>query len=289
MKIIIEPDDGIKPVLDSIRRSRKFLYANFYMIDNKDILKTMQDLQKRGVDVRVIYDGRPYGEANVSGESNVIKDYGLNYKMAPKRFDSPGVFDHAKYFVSDKIAFIGTANASDASFTKNREYMYVTKDRRMRKALKSIFMTDWNNTDDSKVRRTSQIVLSPGSERTICYLISKAKFIETEEMGDDPAVFAALKKRRRLKMILPSSVSAEDRQRLIELSKAGVRVRIMPVNTNYMHAKMIYGDRVFIGSENFSATSLNRNREVGIVFDDFIAKIRIRRSFRKDWKRSTRI
>jgi len=289
MRIIIEPDDGIGPVIDSMKKSRKFLYANFYLIDNEEMLKTMQDLKKRGVDVRVIYDGRPYGEANVPSETDAIKNYGISYKLAPKRFDSPGVFDHAKYFVSDKMALIGTANASDASFKKNREYIYITKERIVRKALKSIFMADWNNVDDSKARRPLRLVVSPGSERTICDLISRAKFIETEEMGDDPAVLAALKKKKRLKMILPSSVSAEDKQRLIALSKAGVKIRTMPVDSLYMHAKMIYGERVFIGSENFSSTSLNRNREVGITFDDFFARLKVKRAFKRDWKRSTKI
>ncbi|KAA8922171.1 phospholipase D-like domain-containing protein [Thermoplasma sp.] len=289
MKIIVEPDDGIRPFLDAIKRARKFLYANFYLIDNKDILEALQDLKKRKVDVRVIYDGRPYGETNTSGESDSIRNYGINFKRAPERFDEPGVFDHAKYFVSDRIALIGTANASDASFQKNREYMYITRDKHIRKTLKAIFLADWNNTDDSKARRPRDMVVSPGSEKAICALISKARFIETEEMGDDPAVLDALKKRRRVKMILPSSVTTEDKQRLMMLSRSGVRIRLMPVNYLYMHAKMIYGDRVFIGSENFSATSLNRNREVGIVFDGFFAKMRIRRTFRQDWRRSTKI
>ncbi|WP_297214944.1 phospholipase D-like domain-containing protein [Thermoplasma sp.] len=289
MKIIVEPDDGIGPVIDMIRKARKFIYANFYLIDNDQILSALKEKKRKKVDVRIIYDGRPYGEANVSQESDAIKNYGLNYKMAPRQFDSPGVFDHAKYMVSEKAAMIGTANASDASFSKNREYIYISKDRRIRRALRALFLADWNDAGTKRIRMPRDLVISPGSERIICALIKRAKFIETEEMGDDPAVLDALKKRKRIKMILPSSISSEDRQRLMELKRAGLRIRLMPVNERYMHAKMIYGDRIFIGSENFSSTSLNKNREVGIIFDGFLSKRKVKRAFSKDWKISIKL
>ena len=77
MKIIVEPDDGIGPVIDMIRKARKFIYANFYLIDNDQILSALKEKKRKKVDVRIIYDGRPYGEANVSQESDAIKNYGL--------------------------------------------------------------------------------------------------------------------------------------------------------------------------------------------------------------------
>ena len=62
------------------------------------------------------------------------------------------------------------------------------------------------------------------------------------------------------------------RQRLARLARAGVRVSYYSDPGGfYIHGKVIeadYGTRhakVFIGSENFSSTSLNRNRELGLI------------------------
>ena len=51
------------------------------------------------------------------------------------------------------------------------------------------------------------------------------------------------------------------------LSAAGVHVRTYSASAPlYIHAKMILtSSRVFLGSQNFSYTSLERNRELGLI------------------------
>ncbi len=45
-----------------------------------------------------------------------------------------------------------------------------------------------------------------------------------------------------------------------------MRVRLLPKSPVYMHAKAeISGDEAFIGSENYSVSSLNENREMGLI------------------------
>ena len=54
---------------------------------------------------------------------------------------------------------------------------------------------------------------------------------------------------------------------LANLSQQGVHVEIL--HRPYLHAKLILADgRAFIGSENLSATSLEHNREVGMILRD---------------------
>ena len=51
-----------------------------------------------------------------------------------------------------------------------------------------------------------------------------------------------------------------------------------------MHAKLIVGDRfAFLGSENFSWASLNRNREIGILLGPPDAR-RLRDQCARDWR-----
>jgi len=63
-------------------------------------------------------------------------------------------------------------------------------------------------------------------------------------------------------IILP--VADRDNGNPHDLAAAGVR--ILYLTRPYVHAKMILVDNhVFIGSQNFSTTSLDNNREVGIM------------------------
>jgi hypothetical protein len=58
---------------------------------------------------------------------------------------------------------------------------------------------------------------------------------------------------------------------LTELANAGVHVRVLASDQLYIHAKVICADcsnragTVFIGSENFSTSSLSYNRELGVI------------------------
>jgi phosphatidylserine/phosphatidylglycerophosphate/cardiolipin synthase-like enzyme len=56
-----------------------------------------------------------------------------------------------------------------------------------------------------------------------------------------------------------------------------------------MHAKMMVADGrlAFVGSENISAASLDRNRELGLMIADQQVISRLQKTFQVDWADST--
>ena len=68
-----------------------------------------------------------------------------------------------------------------------------------------------------------------------------------------------------------------------QLAPSGVQVRL--ARGVYIHAKAIVADgrRAFVGSQNLTATSLDQNRELGIVLDDPASLSRIVRTFERDF------
>ncbi len=288
--LFVEPEEGIKPIIDFIRESRKFLYINCYLIDSKEVILEVEKTVKRGVDVKIIVDGRPYQSGNAGVEIDDLKKTGASVKTAPARFEKPDVFDHAKYMVTGKRYEIGTPNLTDAGFTKNREYFIIAGQRNILKGVLKLFESDWENSKFDS--RPEGLIISPGSENDIAAIIGQEGpvFIETEEMGDDPPVLKALSdKGRKLRIILPSSVSPNDLKNVNTLKKNGVAVKFMPASELYMHAKMIAGrHHAFIGSENFSDSSLNKNREVGLRIEKWSLRRKLRKRFRNDWKMASR-
>jgi len=67
------------------------------------------------------------------------------------------------------------------------------------------------------------------------------------------------------------------------LLRGGVHVRYISVV--YMHAKLMIADgsRAFVGSENFSANSLDNNRELGLLIAEPSAIMTLSQTFQQDW------
>lgn len=147
-----------------------------------------------------------------------------------------------------------------------------------------IFWADFDGiTAPSASATAPNLVVSPGSRDQLISTIQQPGpiRIEVEELGTDKVILQALEaKGNAVEIITPPSGAKP--AVLSELATAGVRVKT--INSIYMHAKMIVGGNVaFIGSENFTTTSLQYNREIGILLtapDDI--KV-LSKTFDTDW------
>jgi phosphatidylserine/phosphatidylglycerophosphate/cardiolipin synthase-like enzyme len=83
--------------------------------------------------------------------------------------------------------------------------------------------------------------------------------------------------------LVMSAQTIEGSAERLELAAAGVQPRI--VDNPYIHAKMVLadGDQAFIGSQNFTSTSLDQNREVGVILTDSTNLHRLQRVFDDDF------
>ncbi|HEY6494710.1 MAG TPA: phospholipase D-like domain-containing protein, partial [Trebonia sp.] len=123
----------------------------------------------------------------------------------------------------------------------------------------------------------SDLVWSPtNSQAAILAVINAARHtlaVENEEMGD-PVITRALEAaaRRGVDVKITMTADSEWDSAFRELARAGAHVRTYSDSSSvlYIHAKAVVADaglagqQMFAGSENFSAASLERNRELGI-------------------------
>ena len=74
-----------------------------------------------------------------------------------------------------------------------------------------------------------------------------------------------------------------------QLARAGVHIHLYAADAPlYIHAKMILAPgRVFLGSENFSSTSLDDNRELGLITADPGIRGSLRKTFDLDYAGAT--
>ncbi|MHB1266937.1 MAG: phospholipase D-like domain-containing protein [Acidithiobacillus ferriphilus] len=308
MPLYIEPHAGPAPIIQVIQSARREISAGVYYLADRPILAALKAAHARGVDVRIIIEGKPYGMKpwQVRKEEKAIEATGATLHLAPYRFESHGdhyAFQHSKYICNGYECGIGTANFDWSAFHKNREYLYVTRNTQVVDAANAVFNADWpaaqgdNRHAPAYAHRV--LVLSPGtSALRFAGASASAQIIgvidqpgpvdiESEELGPyAPTLDAIAAKGALARVILPASINANGKRDVAFLRSHGVQVRLMPKSPLYMHAKMIVSNsEAFVGSENFSQTSLEVNREMGLLLGGRdIGELQTQ--FDRDWNRA---
>ncbi len=102
MPLYVEPQAGPAPIVQVIQQAHRMVDLEVYYLSDRPILRALAAAKRRGVDVRVIVEGKPYGMKpwQVRKEEKAIEATGATLHLAPYRFTSQGdryAFMHAKY------------------------------------------------------------------------------------------------------------------------------------------------------------------------------------------------
>ena len=100
MPLYIEPHAGPAPIIQVIRSAHREVSAGVYYLADCPVLKALKAAKARGVNVRIIIEGKPYGMHSwqVKKEEREIEATGAQLHLAPYRFTSHGsqwAFYHA--------------------------------------------------------------------------------------------------------------------------------------------------------------------------------------------------
>jgi phosphatidylserine/phosphatidylglycerophosphate/cardiolipin synthase-like enzyme len=156
-------------------------------------------------------------------------------------------------------------------------------------AAAAIFDADWTRGAEPD---PGPLVVSPTNAREQLLALVRGAQVSLDlyaEVLRDPqlleALAAAAERGVRVRIIV--SPSEDFAAEMEELTASGVDIRLS--SSLYVHAKLIVadGERAFIGSQNLSATSLDQNRELGIIVDDPVNLARLTRTFAIDFRAAT--
>ncbi|HEU0116967.1 MAG TPA: phospholipase D-like domain-containing protein [Thermomicrobiales bacterium] len=283
--LVVQPDDGRAPILDEIDRARRSIDLEVYLLSDSQMIAALERAHDRGVPVRVLLEQHPFG-----GNGSTPDVYARLQKAGVDvRWTNPAfTFSHVKLFIfDDDAAAIMNLNLTASAFTRNREFAIVTTQPAAVRTAMAIFAADWTRGPEPN---PDPLVVSPTNSReALLGLIGGARRsldIYAEVMRDPEAMRAVEDAARRgvqVRLIMSGQPNDDNGKQRAELAAAGVQVRLL--NRLYIHAKMILvdGQRAFVGSQNFTATSLDQNREVGIVVDDPAVLARIEKTFAADF------
>ncbi|HKG26814.1 MAG TPA: phospholipase D-like domain-containing protein [Thermomicrobiales bacterium] len=283
--VFVEPDDGRKPILDELTAARRSIDLQVYLLSDNDIINALIAADRRGVRVRVMLEENPFGgPGNQPAIFERLLDNGVEVRWSP----DPYRFAHIKTFViDDAVAIIMNLNLTKSAFTNNREFAAITTRPGEVAEADAIFEADWAGSADPP---DGPLVVSPSSSRReLLELIASATTsldLYAEVVRDKEAVTAledAVRRGVTVRLIVPAERDDDTRAIYFGLMDDGIVVRTIP--GLYVHAKMIVADerRAFIGSQNFTATSLDENRELGLLIDDPALLSRLDQTFETDF------
>lgn len=295
VQVFVEPDAGEAPILRAIGSAQHSVWVEVYILSDNNVLRALEAAATRGVDVRVLLEPHPFGGGDVTAQKDIEE---LNAAGAQARASDPAYYyTHEKALLIDgATAYILTANLSrsglgGSSSGANREYGVIDTDSGDVTQVRAIFQADWDHTTPA-ITQTHLVVSPVNSRADLLALIGSARTtiqIEDEEFYDQPseeALIAAAHRGVTVEVTLPTGTTGEAAD-IGRLSSGGVHVRLL--TAPYPHAKLILVDGAvaFVGSQNFSATSLDQNRELGIVLADPTAMSTLIQVFGQDWSLAT--
>jgi cardiolipin synthase A/B len=243
-----------------------------YEFVDPEIEQILADKVAQKVAVRVILDHNREAQDNEAAYE-FLNSHGVQVKWAPAQYAAT----HQKSIKIDgTTTVIMTNNLDNRYYPTARDFAVVDTDPNDNTAIGQVFDADFNDKPITPPV-TPNLTWSPTqSENAILNLINAAQstlVIENEEMSDADIVVALTEAAHRgVQIRLIMTLNNDWAENFDKLATAGVRVAIYDPNAPlYIHAKVILADygttnqKLFVGSQNFSYDSLDKNRELGLI------------------------
>jgi phosphatidylserine/phosphatidylglycerophosphate/cardiolipin synthase-like enzyme len=189
-----------------------------------------------------------------------------------------------------------TANLTSKYYPTSRDFLVIDTNRADVAAITAVFDADFAHRAVSPGDGADLVWSPTDSQDKLLALINGATSslrIYSEEMGDTTVENALVKAAKRGVdvQVCGENEDGEYDSAYAKLARAGIHISYYSSSTGfYIHGKVIEADygtghaRMFVGSENFSRTSLDDNRELGLIVSDHAALSAMARTFAADFR-----
>ena len=274
MKLIIQPDDGVKPLLKALRRAKKSIDIVIFRFDRLELEKALETAVTRGVVVRALI-----AHTNRGGEKNLrkleLRLLQAGVTVARTADDLPRY--HGKMMLVDDVLHVFAFNYTKLDIEKSRSFGIVTRDKKLVKEACTLFEADRTRQPYSPIH--NRLVVSPETSRELLTAFvrgaKKQLLIYDEKVSDN-----------LVQRVLQDRVRAGVEIRVIgkvEKSLTGVEARKLPDLRLHVRAMVRDGSTAFIGSQSLRKLELDGRREVGVIINNTRLAKKIQSVFETDW------
>jgi phosphatidylserine/phosphatidylglycerophosphate/cardiolipin synthase-like enzyme len=278
VKLIIEPQDGVAPVVKAIDKAKKFIDIMIFRFDRAEVEKALKAAVGRGVKVRALI-----AHTNKGGDKTLRK---LELRLLECGATVARTADdlaryHGKMMVIDnQTLHVYGFNYTKLDIDKSRSFGIVTRDKKLVAEAVRLFEAD-------ALRQTyepshGRLVVSPENSRAL--------------------LTAFVKGARRQLLIYDAQVSDNAVQKVLaDRAADGVEIRILgtlekdikgikvrKLGPMRLHVRSIIrdGNEAFVGSQSLRKLELEGRREVGIIIKNGGIVRKLIATFEADWEAS---
>jgi cardiolipin synthase len=277
VKLIIQPDEGIRPLVQAVKNAKRSIDIVIFRFDRLELEKGLAAAVARGVTVRALI-----AHTNRGGEKNLRK---LEMRLLEAGVTVARTADdltryHSKMMIVDDTLFVLGFNYTRLDIERTRSFGLVSRDKRLVKEASALFAAD-----------CSRQAYAPGHERFV---------VSPENSRELLTSFLS----RAKKQLLIYNVKISDRMMirvLEERLKAGVEIKIIgkvekgltgaetrKLAGLRLHVRAIIrdGTTAFVGSQSLRKLELDGRREVGVIVNDSRTAKKMQTVFEADWRES---
>ncbi len=278
VKLIIEPADGVRPLLAAIKNAKKRVDIAVFRFDRSDIETALKAAAARGVKVTALI-----AHANRGGEERLrkLELRCLDAGIIVARTSNDLIRYHGKYILIDRrILYVLSFNFTHLDIDHSRGFGIVTSHANWVREAASLFRADC--TRAKYTPKTETFVVSPANSRKVLETFlrkAKTQLLIYDPKISDKGMLRTLQDRVKAGVEIKVIGSVAGRAELDARTLTGKR----------LHTRTIIRDRrqAFVGSQSLRAAELDLRRELGLIVQDAKVVKTLIETFESDWASTT--
>lgn len=278
MELIVQPAEGIKPLVETISKAQKSIDVMVFRFDLKPMEKELVAARDRGVVVRaLIAHESSQGDKRLRQLELRMLEKGI---LVARTGDSFARY-HGKMMIVDREELHVYGFNFTALDLKSRSFGIVTRDRKAVTEAIRVFEAD-TLRQEYEPQEDGSFVVSPENAREI--LATFIKRARKQLVIYDPKI-ADLQMIRLINQRIKAGVDV----RIIgKVSKRGEHMRVQKLPGFRLHVRAMVrdGDTAFVGSQSLRAMELDARREVGLIVKEPKTIKRLLETFEADWAKT---
>jgi phosphatidylserine/phosphatidylglycerophosphate/cardiolipin synthase-like enzyme len=280
MKLIVQPDAGLAPIITHIKQARKTIDILIFRLDRSLISRALEDAVARGVTVRALI-----AHKNSGGEKQLRK---LELRLLEKgvmvsRTSDDLVRYHGKMMIIDgRILHVYGFNFIRADIEDSRSFGVITRNAKLVQEATRLFEADVARQPYTPA--SDRFVVSPNNARdrlTAFIRGSRRELLIYDPKVSDPAM---------LRLLEAKAAEGVDIKIIGKVIGGDTKLEGQPVPLPRLHVRAMVRDgrRAFVGSQSLRKPELEKRREIGVIVHDPSAVSQLRTVFHEDWARTER-
>lgn len=276
MKLLVQPGDGVKPLLDAINGAKSRVEIAIFRFDRGEIEKALANAAARGVFVHALI-----AYTNRGGERNLRK---LEMRLLEAGITVARTADdlvryHGKYVIIDRRElFLLSFNFTYLDIDHSRCFGLITTNPKLVGEAVKLFEADAKR--QPYVSQFPALIVSPvNARKQLAAFLQGAKkqlLIYDPEISD-PSMLK----------ILEARAQAGVEIRVIgRVSRLSSKLAAHKLTNMRLHTRTIIrdGKQAFLGSQSLRELELGARREVGVIFRDKKIVAKLAKMFQDDWE-----